>query len=159
MAVGRTPAPAALKLVNGRSEGRDSGGRVVKTPPKFDRVTPTPPRWLPKEARAEWERIVPDLERLGILKRIDAAALTAYCMTWQRFVEASQIIEVEGMSCTDRAGKVTRNPALVTVETASRELRAWAGEFGLTPSAETRLSKLDESNAGNGNPFAAPQTA
>jgi len=154
------PQPVALKLLQGRGPGTDSGGRPVKNVPGFERAAPLPPAWLPAEARAEWERVVPALDRLGILRRIDAAALTGYCMTWHRFVEASAIVQREGTICTahDNLGnvKLTRHPALLTAEAASKELRAWAGEFGLTPSAEHRLAGTKGDDGDQGNPFAAP---
>ena len=41
-ASGRRPAPAKLKLLNGRSPGRDSSGNLVKPPPPFERAAPEP---------------------------------------------------------------------------------------------------------------------
>lgn len=43
---GRIPAPAALKLLHGSRPGRDSGGRKVPVPPKFDRAPHRPTRLL-----------------------------------------------------------------------------------------------------------------
>ncbi|MFY3807708.1 hypothetical protein ACOS9C_25865, partial [Escherichia coli] len=62
--MGRTAQPAQLKLINGRSDGRDSGGRAVNPGPAFRRIAPKPPTWLSTEAKAEWRRIVPGLQRL-----------------------------------------------------------------------------------------------
>jgi phage terminase small subunit len=75
---GRIPVPAGLKLLHGRSEGRDSGGRIVPQPPRFVRETPEPPNSLDDEARAEWDRVVPHLEALDLLKAADQAALACY---------------------------------------------------------------------------------
>lgn len=154
------PKPPTLKLIEGRGNGRDSGGRPVKAAPAFVRLPPTAPEFLPDEARAEWERVVPELERLQLLKPVDRAALTAYVLTWQRLVDAQQIIAVEGMTAhDDKTGKVQRHPALVTIEAASKELRAWAAEFGLTPSAEARVSKGGANDgAEEDNPFAGTGT-
>ena len=153
------PQPVALKLLQGRGHGTDSGGRPVKAVPGFERGAPVAPPWLPDEARAEWNRVVPELDRLGILKSIDGAALTGYCMAWHRFVEASEIVKNEGAVCRaiDNLGnvKLTRHPALLTAEAASKELRAWASEFGLTPSAEQRLAGTKGDDGDQGNPFAA----
>jgi len=149
------PRPAALKLLEGRGHGRDSGGRLVNEPPPFDRVAPQAPTHLPAEARAEWERVVPEMDRLGLLKVIDRAALTAYCMAWHRFVEASEIVAREGMVIhDDRQGRAQRHPALLTAEAASKELRAWCGEFGLTPAAEQRLAPAKGGDDDAANPFA-----
>ena len=54
-----TPRPAKLKLLTGVRPGRDSGGRLVPTPPAFERAAPEPPDWLDSEGSAEWRRIVP----------------------------------------------------------------------------------------------------
>ncbi|WP_371514950.1 P27 family phage terminase small subunit [Mycobacterium sp. 1164966.3] len=76
---GPAPAPAALKILRGRSEGRDSGGRPVAKPPAFERQAPAAPHWLPDEARALWDKTVPDLDALRLLKEIDLGVLAAYC--------------------------------------------------------------------------------
>jgi P27 family predicted phage terminase small subunit len=146
------PRPVVLKLVEGRGNGRDSGGRVVAPTPKFKRLPPVAPEWLPDEARAEWERVVPELARLELVKPVDRAALTAYVLTWDRMVEAQRIVSEEGVLGENSQGRV-RHPAVAVVEAASKELRAWAGEFGFTPSAENKLSVRDgdESEA---DPFA-----
>jgi len=150
------PKPVSLKLLEGRSHGTDSGGRPVKTVPAFARAAPEPPAWMPREARAEWQRVVPELDRLGILKVIDGSALTAYCMVWDRFVRSAEIVEREGSVLYDEKGHAQRHPAVLTLEAASRELRVWAGEFGLTPSSEQRLAGAKGSDDGEqGNPFAA----
>lgn len=155
--VGRPPKPAGLKLIEGRGNGTDSGGRKVNVGPEFARSAPEPPDWLPAEARDEWNRVVPELDRLGLLKSIDRTSLASYCMTWERFVEASQIVMREGMVIhDDKQGKAQRHPALLTAEAASRELRSWAMLFGLTPAAEQRLGSTKGGDDGaQGNPFAA----
>jgi P27 family predicted phage terminase small subunit len=153
---GRPPRPPGLKIIEGRAPGRDSGGRPIKETPAFERGEPAIPIWLPGEARAEWHRVVPELSHLGLLKLIDGAALTAYCMTWQRFVDACAIVAREGMVVQDdKQGRAQRHPALLTVEAASKELRAWCTQFGMTPSAEQRLGSAKGDDGQGDNPFAA----
>ncbi|GAA4688024.1 phage terminase small subunit P27 family [Streptomyces youssoufiensis] len=148
------PRPAGLKLIEGRSPGRDSGGRPVKQAPTFKRLPPEPPGWLPEEARAEWERVVPELARLDLLKPADRSALTAYCLTWDRLVQAQREIEADGsVLATNSQGRV-RHPAVAVIEAASKELRAWAGEFGLTPSSEGRVGQQGADDGDEANPFA-----
>lgn len=154
------PRPAGLKLIEGRGHGTDSGGRPVKTVPEFARSAPDAPMWLPQEARDEWNRVVPELDRLGLLKSIDRSSLTSYCLVWHRLVEASRTIQREGMIVEEEMtlgrSKLYRHPALLTAEAASKELRAWATEFGLTPSSEQRLGSTKGADDGaQGNPFAA----
>jgi P27 family predicted phage terminase small subunit len=136
---GAPARPPALKLIEGRGHGRDSGGRVVPPSPKFRRLPPSAPEWLPAEAAAEWARVVPELARLELLKPVDRASLTAYCLTWDRLVAAQRLVTNEGVLGQNSQG-IVRHPAVAVVEAASKELRAWAGEFGFTPSAENKLS-------------------
>ena len=133
------PKPAALKLLEGRGNGRDSGGRKVLNPPAFKRLSPTPPDWLSDEAAAEWARVMPELERLNLVKVPDAAALVAYCETWARFVTATRLVAEQGILHSNSQGEVTA-PWVGVAERAGRELRAFATEFGLTPAAEMKLA-------------------
>ena len=152
----RTAQPAALKLVKGRGNGTDSGGRKVDAPPAFRRIAPDPPEWLSEEAAAEWERVAPGLQRLDLLKEEDRAALAAYCETWAQFVDATRVLQ--GRTSLTYVSKTTGNPAThpaVTIRaTASKELRAWATHFGLTPSAEAGLGKGGDDAEEGVNPFA-----
>lgn len=148
--------PAKLLLLNGRSEGRDSGGRVVEQPPNFVREAPAPPSWLSREARAEWRRVVPGLEALDILKPQDRAALSVYCETWATYVAAVRQYRAEGFVLTNPdSGRVHTHPAVSIANTAARQFLRYAQEFGLTASAEHRLNSAmlapgDDDN----NPFA-----
>lgn len=140
------PRPVVLKLLEGRGNGTDSGGRKVAQSPLFKRLPPEAPEWLPPEAKAEWDRVAPELDRLELTKSIDRAALTAYCLTWDRLVTAQQMANDHGLLGKNAQG-VVRAPWVAIIEAASKDLRAWAGEFGLTPSAESKLSVQE---AGNG---------
>jgi P27 family predicted phage terminase small subunit len=145
---GRKPKPFALKLLEGRGEGRDSGGRKVKPVPTFIRLPPEPPEWRSAEARAEWERVVPLLQELGRTKPQDRAALTAYCESWAMFVAATVMIADEGMTVVNRSvrrdGTVTtwstKHPAVDIQKSAHAGLKKWCAEFGMTPSSDGRMS-------------------
>lgn len=134
------PRPPALRLLGGSRPGRDSGGRLVRQTPGFRRLPPAAPEWLPAEAAAEWERVVPEMARVNVLKEADRAALVAYCLTWDRLVSAQRELAESGSVLGRNSQGVVRHPAVAVVEAASKELRAWCAEFGFTPSAENRLA-------------------
>lgn len=151
----RPPKPARLKLVEGRSPGRDSGGRKVPESPKFIHQAPDAPDWLDAEALAEWRRVAPTLERLDLLKPEDRALLSAYCETWSVYVAAVQRVRAEGLTITSpKSGVVHRNPAVTVAETARMHLLRLASEFGLTPAAEQRLAVAPGDDGDGLNPFA-----
>lgn len=162
MAVGRTAQPAALKLIKGRAPGKDSAGRPVNPGPAFRRLPPEAPEWMQPEARAEWDRVVPGLARIDLLKPEDRAVLAAYCETWAVFVEASRTVAIEGLTnevvtVSASGAETTRtvaNPAVAIARAAGRELRGFAAQFGLTPSSEQALSRGADDGDEEGNPFA-----
>lgn len=147
----RTAAPAALRLLLGDGEGRDSGGRVVPPVPAFRRLPPTPPDDLVGEALAEWERVVPGLSRLDLLKPEDRAVLVTYCEAWAVFCEATDAIRREGLFIDAKQGMIP-HPAVGIQRAAAKEVRAIAAHFGLTPSTEQALARGGDSGD-DGNPF------
>jgi P27 family predicted phage terminase small subunit len=149
---GRKPRAAALKVLEGQAPGRDSGGRKVAAAPPYKRLPPEPPAILAGEALAEWHRVMPELARLEMAKPVDGAALASYCLTWQRIVEAQQMIDEDGILMIGPQGR-SRHPAVAILEQASRELRQWCSEFGFTPAAESKVARESDVAAGEGNPF------
>lgn len=150
--MGRTAQPANLRLLKGRAPGKDSAGRDVNPGPAFKRIPPEAPDWLSGEARAEWERVVPGLSRLDLLKPEDGAALAAYCEAWATFREATETVQREGLTFEAKQGTLP-HPAVGIARAAGRELRAWAAHFGLTPSTEQQLARGSEHEPDPDNPF------
>jgi len=160
--VGRKPAHAKLKLLNGRHAGVDSGGRKVEEGPAFRRLAPEKPSDLSSQASEHWDLVVPELMRLELTKALDAGALAIACETFARWRTAQAQVNQQGLTIEvtvrrgqDEWAEPRPNPAVRIVEAASREYRAWAAEFGLTPSAEGRLG-TKEAKGASANPFAGP---
>lgn len=162
---GRRSEPAALKLLKGRGNGTDSGGRPVPTPPPFKRHAPECPGWLSPEGKREWERVVPGLSVLDILKPEDRGVLAAYCETWSVYKLASESVIREGLTQfvtitiensrgTIVTEKPVANPNVAIARAAGKELRAFAAQFGLSPTAEMALGKTGGPDDGDDdNPF------
>lgn len=140
---GVKPKPTHLKVLNGRGDGKDSAGRQIKKPPRFVRKAPGAPTWMSREAKAEWRRVVPELERLKLVKQAMRGGLAAYCVTWARFVQAQRTLDDKGLTYEAAQGWIPR-PEVAIVKACTQELRQWASEFGLTPTSEGRLSVPDE---------------
>jgi P27 family predicted phage terminase small subunit len=143
--------PAALKLISGRGNGTDSGGRKVKAAPGFKRTAPPKPEWLSVEGSAEWDRVLPELMRLELTKELDAGSLAAYCEAVSTLREATLTVQREGLFIDAKQGMLA-HPAVGIQRKASADLRAWASHFGLTPTAEQKL-KAAEADDGEDNPF------
>lgn len=153
--MGRIAEPVALKLLKGRGNGKDTAGRPIPVPPKFIRAAPDMPADLSEDARAEWQRIVPGLDELELLKPEDYAALVSHCETFANYLAAIRVVRAEGVVVYNpKTGQAHKNPALSAAEAASAQLRASCREFGLTPAAEQKLATVPVEADGDENPFA-----
>ena len=141
---GPAPRPDALNALEG-----DPGNRRRNTDsPKPKPGAPTPPHWLKAEALAEWGRIVPELDSIGLLSVVDRAALTAYVCSWATFVECAEDIEDNGVMIRGRDGNSVKNPAVAMQRDALAQIKTWVTEFGLTPSARARMQLPSEKGTG-----------
>lgn len=155
MTVGRKPRPHGLRVVEGRHEGVDSGGRKIGTPPAFIRMPPEKPDDLSPKASELWDKIVDELPRLGLLKELDGPALEVLCETYARWHDAKAKRIKLGPVMKQSYGFVVA-PWVRIESIASKEYRAWCAEFGLSPSAEIRLSGPTQGTGepNTDNPFA-----
>jgi P27 family predicted phage terminase small subunit len=140
--VAKPKAPAALRLLGGVAPGRDSGGRKVEAPPPFRRGAVEMPAEVADDERAAkiWRDVLPELERLQIVKPEDAGAFGNYCLTTAAMFRAHAEHRAAGWPMTGRTAQGESVHPLVRViaELSGRQLRA-AEVFGLTPSSESKL--------------------
>ncbi|HUS47475.1 MAG TPA: phage terminase small subunit P27 family [Phycisphaerae bacterium] len=133
---GRKPIPTKIKLLRGNPGKR----RLNAAEPQVPISMPEMPSWLDKTGRAEWERVGPLLHRVGVLSRVDAAALAGYCAAFSVVAKAMRSIGRDGIHIGAAGEAVRRNPACTTLNQALAQMRAYMVELGLTPSARTRLT-------------------
>ncbi|PWF88689.1 phage terminase small subunit P27 family [Kocuria rosea] len=146
-------APRALKLVEGTRPGRDSGGRKIADPLPLAPGAPDKPDDLSPEAAAFWDRLVPALAEAGVLRRVDASALTVAAETWARWRSAVAQRQAQGMTARTSQGESTA-PWVGIEERAARDLRGWFSEYGLTPAAAAALTPAAKTPDDDDNPFA-----
>jgi P27 family predicted phage terminase small subunit len=152
---GRIPRPAGLKLVEGRSEGRDSDGRKVPLPPRFRREAPEPPAGLDDVALAEWRRVVPHLEAHDLLSPAHQAILGCYCHAVSDHTAAMATVHAEGRLITNpKTGHQHPHPAVADARASRAQVLQLGRELGLTPSAEQRFASVDDGDPDSYNPFA-----
>lgn len=143
MTQGRKPKPTNLKLI----AGTDRADRRNDAEPKPARALPAPPAFLSDEAKAEWTRTADQLYQLGILSKIDSAALGAYCQAYGRWEQAERALArmaerdavTHGMMIKTTNGNAVQNPLLGTANKAMADMMRYAAEFGMTPSARARI--------------------
>lgn len=132
--------PTVLKILRGNPGRRP----LPKNEPKPDPISPKCPSWLDKDAKKEWKRIVPELEKLGLITIIDGTALAGYCQGYSLFKQATEVIRDNGLTCeyiNKNGAKNTRKRPEVDIAFQSFQvIKAFCAEFGLTPSARGRMT-------------------
>ena len=145
---GRKPKPLALHIINGNPSNLDLEKKIKETP-QFDSLAPECPERLNGTAKEEWERIIPELENLGLLTIADKATFELYCQVYGECVELEEFIKANGMTYVhvkkNKFGQViseyvTQYPQVSQLDRKRNLLIKICAEFGLTPSSRGRIS-------------------
>lgn len=155
---GPKPLPANVHLMRGNASKKPLAS-LLDDVVRPDVAIPRCPDILGPEAKAEWRRIAPHLQRLGLISHIDRAALTAYCHAWGEYVWAQQRIAAINAGNGDDVdadktgmrGRVWKTPSgyaqiSVPMQIANRALEQMAkflAEFGMSPAARSRVTASD----------------
>jgi P27 family predicted phage terminase small subunit len=133
---GRKPTPTALKVRMGNPGGRP----LNRQEPKPAISAPTCPAHLLPTAKAEWKRLAPQLENLGILSQLDRAALAGYCQAYGRWVEAEKRLKETPILLKTPAGYVQPSPWLGIANKQLELMHRFMGELGLSPASRSRVA-------------------
>ena len=145
---GRKPKPKSLHILNGNPSKIDLEKRD-KGKPKPVPIAPRCPGWLSKEAKKEWGRCAPILERIGLLTEADGPLFELYCQVYGKWKEAETFIGKNGSTYKyqklDKDGKVvstyvTSYPQVAIAKQCADQLLKICSEFGLTPSSRERIN-------------------
>lgn len=139
MTRGRKPKPTSLKIVRGNPGRRPLNDKEPKAP-----IGCSPPSWVKgASAKAAWRRVYPKLEAAGIVTELDSYELGLFCVAEADFIRASKELEKYGdvMECEGKNGKpyFQISPWVTLRKQAEERLHKYATEFGMTPSARTRV--------------------
>ena len=145
-----TPTPI-LKLRGSRRATRKREAAEVRGPAG----TPDPPDWLDDDARNGWDELVPLLEGMGVLTRIDGNALARYCRLWVRWRKMEAFIQEKGEMYPLRNddGQVkcfVQWPQVAISNKLAQQLTRLEQEFGMTPSARARIQVAPKQEATRG---------
>lgn len=138
---GRKPLPSAMHELSGAYQKNPK--RRKKNEPKAPAGKPICPRFLDKIAKQEWKHVTALLSEMRVLTTADKSALTIYCQTFSEWRKAADICQIEGawsVVTNVRGETETKRHEWDRVrERTADACRRWLTEFGLTPSARTRL--------------------
>lgn len=131
---GRPPIPTQLKVVSGTLRKHRLRNEVQP-----EAEIPPCPAHLSAEAKKEWRSISRQLLTLGLLTRIDKAALAGYCQAWGNWVEATAELQ-KGKVITAPSGYPMLSPWWSIANKANEQMRVYLTEFGLTPASRSRIN-------------------
>ena len=136
---GVKPTPTSLKILYGNPGKRP----LNESEPKPRPISPLCPEWLGDIAKQEWQRVVPELERLGLLTCVDGAALEGYCDAYGKWVELTQFLkkfEKQGYMFKTPSGYMQQMPQVSMAQRYLSIVKSFCTEFGLTPSSRARMT-------------------
>lgn len=137
---GPPPKPTKLKIVEG-----NPGKRKLNDREPAYAAGAVCPEWLEPEGKAEWERLAPELDRMGMLTVADQHEFAAYCQAFARWRQAQERITESGLELAIAKGYVN------AAQKARQDMQRTAAKFGFTPSDRTGIRVPD---GGTTNPAA-----
>jgi len=148
----RGPEPVPFEILQKRGSHHARGPRVAKAP-RPEPGIPSCPRWLTKDAKRAWRALIRMLAPMGLATKADRNAMVVYSVLWARWRQAEKAVQEKGQIFEGKEGPKIRPEVKIAAQLAE-QLSRMAKEFGLTPSARTRImiygngnSKKEESTA------------
>jgi phage terminase small subunit len=160
---GPKPLPGNVHLLRGNASKKPMSSFLDEFKPEVE--IPDFPSWIWPEAKKEWKRIAGELERYGLISKLDRAALVLYCQAWAKMVWAERQLtramkladekraEAEGrgeiydggdgIMVKTANGNFTYSHHWVVGRHAASEVKRYLDLFGLSPSARTKVSTSD----------------
>ena len=133
MARGRRPKSALDRQLDGNAGNRPPPPTLGV--PEGDVACP---EWLDDDARAEWLRLAPAMDRLGLLKPLYTGNFAAYCQAFSLFKSCVQELDRRGYTFKNK-GMIRQRPEVAMMKDAQRTMRQFAQEFGLMPGSVGRV--------------------
>lgn len=160
---GPKPLPANVHQLRGNPSKRPMAAILDEFRPEVE--IPDFPSWIWPEAKKEWKRLATELERYGLITKLDRAALVLYCQAWAKMVWAERALTRamkaaedarvlaeskgqeyqggDGLMVKTANGNFTYSHHWVVGKHAASEVKRYLDLFGLSPSARSRVTTSD----------------
>lgn len=131
---GPAPAPTNLRVIRG-----DRKDRINADEPQPREGIPACPIDASPDVHEIWAYTIDQLDHMKIVTLADRDTLHAYCEAVVLHRDACRAIAREGLITEGMNGGWVKHPAIQIQRDAAMLLRAFAQEFGLTPSARSTI--------------------
>lgn len=160
---GPQPLPNNVHLLRGNPSKKSAAELLDDFNPEVE--IPSAPKWIWPEARKEWRRIGNELQRYGLVSKLDRAALVLYCQAWAKLVWAETMLsramataeekrleaeakgEVwkggDGIMVPSPNGALVYSHHWVVQRRAAQEVHWYLQSFGLSPASRGRVRTSD----------------
>lgn len=157
---GPKPLPKNVVLLTGNASKKPIHQLMDTLQPEIE--IPDCPRHLMAEAKKEYKRITPELQRYGLISKIDRAALCLYLQSWAELVFAEEALKRamaaaekkrldaeakgeeytggDGMVVYTTNGNMIYSPHWVIANKARHNVDKFLQNFGMSPSARSRVT-------------------
>lgn len=136
---GRPPKPTNLKVLEGNPGKRPLSVNEPKPKP----IPPKCPAWMAPEGKKLWKRLMPELERLGLMTIVDGAAFEAVCQNYATWVKCEKHLKKYGLTMKlytkARDEYEIPRPEVAIGQKALKSVHTFMTEFGLTPASRVKL--------------------
>lgn len=136
--MGRPSKPLSVHLLQGTARHDRHADRVGEL--SIEGSIGRAPKWLPKEARAEWRRLADHPQYGKALTELDRDGFTEYC-----WLHARLVAEIQGTAVTRREDAAADKPKpgeekLITLSASdSQRLQSLRMQLGLTPASRAKV--------------------
>lgn len=131
MATGPAPTPKHILQMRGSWRAKGRSGEL-----QFPCERPSCPNWLSREAKAEWRRIVKELQAAGAIAKVDRTLLALYCdAVGEVEILTGRIAEREAAGADEKEIWHLRNAR----HKAADRVAKLAVQFGFSPAARCRI--------------------
>lgn len=131
---GPAPKPTALRLLDG-----DRPHRINDDEPRARLGLPVCPDEASSDVRKVWDYTLRELSVMGIAFPADRDSLLCYCEAVVTHRRACSLLAQSAILVKGLHGGLVRNPAVQIQRDAAMQIRVFAQEFGLTPSARSTI--------------------
>jgi len=133
---GRKPKPTAKKKL----EGNPGKRKLNKREPKPAMSANIAPAQLDAAMKAFADRYLHLLQEMLIFTDVDQAAFELMSVHYATAWRAAEILQTSDLVLKDKFGQLHKHPALQIMRDNSALFRSYAAEFGMTPSARSRIA-------------------
>lgn len=130
------------------------GKRPAKKELKAESERPPQPKGLTTEQKKVWNDLVTDLDRLGVIARVDGMTLMAFVENFVLMRKMQRFVNKNGVSYKTftKNGdlKFSKYPEVQILQECRRIHKSYLTEFGMTPASRNKLPDPNQGSLGFG---------